>query len=187
MEWGEEDPGEDVDKYGWTEWKLEDGSGPTLNPPVVAGTSIANWGKLILYPDEQVYSSVKPLPPGYRTIGIEKNRYGYCVGSVSVWVRGSDVSFLWDDVSPSWSLYTGAFLTDWDYIQLKVEGNFVASSTTTTTSTSTTTTTSTTGTTTSTTTTTTTSTTSTTAPPQYFAMESGDMLGAIDESILRGE
>lgn len=132
LEWGEHYPVEAVDVYGWTEWKLEDGSAPTFNPPIGMGVSVADWGKLILYPSELVYSSVKSMPSGTRTVEVEKNRYGFCVGNVDVWIRGSSTTFDWDDGSPSWSLYTSPVSVDWSYVQLRVGGDFGATTTTTT-------------------------------------------------------
>lgn len=131
-EWGEEDPDDNVSKGGWGNWKLSDGSSPYTNPPSGAG-SVSNWKCLILFPNQEVYSDVVPLPSGWKTLTVEKNRYSNlcCGGYVNVWIRGDTSIFLWDDVSPAWNLYTSPIYTDWNYAQLRVKMSLTGTTTTT--------------------------------------------------------
>jgi hypothetical protein len=93
----------------------------------------SRFGQLILYPGIVDVSDVKELPEGWKTLTVEKNRYGSgYAGYVNVWIRGSTSTFSWDDGSPSWDLYTSPVYTDWTYAQLKVAMSLTGSTTSTT-------------------------------------------------------
>ena len=118
LEWGEEEPYDNVYAYGWTEWQTEDGDNVITSPR--AG-DLKDWGRMLIYPGTSNVSSVKSLPSGWKTLTVEKNRYGTCSGFVNVYIRGSSTEFDWDASSPTWTLYTVPVYTDWNYSQLKVE------------------------------------------------------------------
>ena len=139
LEWGEPEPYDNVEKYPWSEWRTQDGV-PARYTPV--GGSSEGWGCLIIFPGETYYSTVKPIPAGSKPLRVFVNKYRQVcqAGNVNVYIRGDTSSFLWDDVSPSWNLYTSPTIQSWEYAQLKIEGIFTTTTTITfTTSTTTTT------------------------------------------------
>ena len=140
VEWGEQYPPESIDKYAWSEWKDSDGNAAKYSP--VSGSN-KGWGCLILFPYQEVFSSVKVIPSGWKTLTVQKNRYGdYCCGSsqyVNIWIRGDTSTFDWDDASRSWSLYTSPVYAEWTYVQLKAKMSVTGTTTTTVTTSSSTT------------------------------------------------
>lgn len=129
LEWGEETPYDNVYSYQWSEWTDENGGNPFTTPRW--GYSGYGWGQLLLYPDLANVSSVKGLPSGWKTLTVEKNRYGSCSGYVNVYIRGSTTIFDRDDVSPSWSRYTSPVYVEWNYVQLKAQMTLTSTTTTT--------------------------------------------------------
>jgi len=125
-EWGELYPYDNVRIGTWRQWRTSDGAYVRTNPMWdncnggAMGTSC--YGQLLLYPGESHVSDVIPLPEGFKTLYIEKNRYeSYCtVGSIEVWYRGGYTSFSQTAVSPSWQLYSGPVYADWSYFQIKL-------------------------------------------------------------------
>jgi hypothetical protein len=54
-----------------------------------------------------------------RQYEITENKYGIGQGTGTIQYRGSDTIFLKEDVSPSWTTYTGVFSATWRYIQIR--------------------------------------------------------------------
>lgn len=49
-------------------------------------------------------------------------KYGTTLGSVTMYLRGSDSSFAWDALAPIWTVYTGTVIQAWRYVQARIVG-----------------------------------------------------------------
>jgi hypothetical protein len=49
-------------------------------------------------------------------------KYGTNQGNVSYLLRGSDTTFAWNDLAPSWVAYTGPVIQAWRYVQARIVG-----------------------------------------------------------------
>ena len=112
--WGEENPTEGEEKYGWNSWS--DGVGGT--------PEASEWGTMCLELGSQALSPVVHFGDGnLQTVSVTLGRYALSPGdqgSFDVYIRGQNTIFNQDDGSPSWEAYTGSAAKTWEYIQIRL-------------------------------------------------------------------
>lgn len=112
--YGEESPTNGETPVGWSTWS--DGAGGSPN---IAGDP--KWGQLVLESGEEARSPVLQYANfDSREYTINRDLYGTGSGSVIIEIRGSTTQFSQDDVSPSWTTYSGATTQSWQYVQVRL-------------------------------------------------------------------
>lgn len=106
---GEQNPTDGETPIKWSTWS---GTGSI--------TGDADWGKLHLENGQSQVGSVYDHGTAEnRQYSLTLNKYGTGQGSATLSYRGSASAFNTNDVSPSWTPYTGVFTATWRYIQVK--------------------------------------------------------------------
>lgn len=97
----------------WSTWHL--GAGATI-------TGDADYGSLTVPSGVVCDGPVADMGSlASRQITLD-TKYGTTIGSVTIYLRGSDVSFAWDDSAPTWTAYIGTVIQAWRYVQARIVG-----------------------------------------------------------------
>jgi len=115
--WGEESvPGKTIAR-SWATWQKSTG----INEQVIGDV---DWGQLNTYDFIHVSEVYATSITEATYFQISTDTWQAGSGSGTLYIRGSDTSFAWDDGTPTWEETTTTSSLDdrlWNYIQLKVE------------------------------------------------------------------
>jgi len=118
--WGEETPTMGEEAQSWLTWSDGQGGTPATD----------DWGLLCLAEGIEALSPVIHNGDGSnQLLTVTLGRYAADIsaqGTFDVYIRGDNVYFTQDDVdpstSPTWELYAGPIIRDWEYTQVRLVG-----------------------------------------------------------------
>jgi len=94
---------------------------------MIVGSSLnirndVDWGLLVLYPGNEAVSPVVDLQAGVHYVRITLDKYETGLGNRETYIRYSNTLFAYDDLTPTWELYTVGRNITARYIQIKLKG-----------------------------------------------------------------
>jgi hypothetical protein len=113
--YGQQTPDADETAKSWTTWKAEGGGAVTVNGD-------PDWGSVEVPSGTPVYGPVEDTGDvTEKRFTVQQNKYGTGSGVAKAYLRGQATTFLWNDVSPTWTEYTTSVVATWRYAQAKLE------------------------------------------------------------------